>query len=543
MKKAKTKIFLILGATQILISCTPNKLEELSQKRIKDNSPEDFYVYKEKGPKETDVATHAKKKNSDIELGQQEQALFWDDLTKNFLIDREVGRKKVQIHINWYKRNPKHVERVSQRAKPYLPYIVKELKKNGLPLEFALLPFIESAFDPFAYSHGRASGLWQFIPATGRLYGLEIDWWFDARRDIRASTQAAIQYLKRLSKLFDGNWLLTAAAYNAGEGNILKSIRRSGIDRKQVEFWQLKVLSETSSYVPRLLAISEVVSNPSEYGITLPDIPDEPYWGVVDTSRQIDLNTAARLAEISQETLYSLNPGFNQWATHPEGPHELLLPSEKVEVFKINLDELKGSEHVAWKRHKVKKGESLSGIAEKYNSTVRQIKAANGLRKNIIRKNQSLLIPAPRDGVSYTMTRESRLTRKQKLLTASSEVDPISYVIRDGDSLWKIASEHGIKVKDLARANGLGVSSLIRPGNELKIYASKNRPAPYMKERTKIREIRYKVRDGESLSLIANKFNLTVKKILLWNSTYKNKKYIRPGDVLLLKVDVVNLIN
>ena len=141
------------------------------------------------------------------------------------------------------------------------------------------------------------------------------------------------------------------------------------------------------------------------------------------------------------------------------------------------------------------------------------------------------------------MTRESRLTRKQKLLTASSEVDPISYVIRDGDSLWKIASEHGIKVKDLARANGLGVSSLIRPGKELKIYASKNRPAPYMKERTKIREIRYKVRDGESLSLIANKFNLKVQKILLWNSTYRNKKYIHPGDVLLLKVDVVNLIN
>ena len=543
MKKPKTKIFLILGVTQILISCTPNKLEESSQKQIKDKNPQDFNVYKEEDSKKTDVATHTKKKNLDIEIGEQEKATFWEELTKNFLIDREVGRKKVQIHINWYKRNPKHVERVSQRAEPYLPYIVKELKKNGLPLEFALLPFIESAFDPFAYSHGRASGLWQFIPATGRLYGLEIDWWFDARRDIRASTQAAIRYLKRLNKLFDGNWLLTAAAYNAGEGNILKSIRRSGIDRKQVEFWQLKVLSETSSYVPRLLAISEVVSNPSEYGITLPDIPDEPYWEVVDTSRQIDLNTAARLAEISQKTLYSLNPGFNQWATRPEGPHELLLPSEKVEVFKKNLDELKESDHVAWKRHRVKKGESLSVIAEKYNSSVSQIKSANGLRKNLIRKNQSLLIPAPRDGVSYTMTRESRLTRKQKLLTASSEVDPISYLIRDGDSLWKIASEHGIKVKDLARANGLGVSSIIRPGNELKIYGSKTRPAPYMEERTKIREIRYKVRNGESLSLIANKFNLTVKKILLWNSTYRNKKYIRPGDVLLLKVDVVNLIN
>ena len=147
MKKPKTKIFLILGVTQILISCTPNKLEESSQKQIKDKNPQDFNVYKEEDSKKTDVATHTKKKNLDIEIGQQEKATFWEELTKNFLIDREVGRKKVQIHINWYKRNPKHVERVSQRAKPYLPYIVKELKKNGLPLEFALLPFIESAFD------------------------------------------------------------------------------------------------------------------------------------------------------------------------------------------------------------------------------------------------------------------------------------------------------------------------------------------------------------------------------------------------------------
>ena len=280
-----------------------------------------------------------------------------------------------------------------------------------------------------------------------------------------------------------------------------------------------------------------------KFTIFVPDIPDKPYWGLVDTYRQIDLNTAARLAEISQETLYSLNPGFNQWATHPEGPHELVLPCEKVKVFKKNLSELKESEHISWKRHRVKNGESLSSIAEKYNSTVRQIKASNGLRKNLIRKNQSLLIPAPTDGVSYTMTRESRLTKKQNFLTATSQLKPISYIIREGDSLWKIAFEHGVKVKDLARANGLGVASLIQPGDELKIYASQKRPKSYRNERTKIRKIRYKVRDGESLSLIASKFNLTVQQILLWNSTYRNKKYIHPGNVLLLKVDVVNLIN
>ena len=544
MKIAKTKIFLIIGVAQILISCASSKPEETSPIKIKNKNADFFDLPEEENLNDKDLKAHATKNNSDFKIYMHEQDSFWKNLTKKFRIDRQVDREEVQAHVKWYKRNPRHVERVARRAKPYLRYIVQELEKNGLPLELALLPVIESAFDPFAYSHGRASGLWQFIPSTGRLYGLKIDWWYDGRRDIRESTRAAIRYLERLNKLFDGNWLLAIAAYNAGEGNILKSIKRSKIKRERVTFWQLKVLSETSSYVPRLLAISEVISNPNEYGISLPDIPDEPYWEAVDTARQIDLNTAARLAEISQEELYSLNPGFNQWATHPDGPHELLLPREKVRVFKKNLGELKADQHVYWQRHKVKKGETLSGIAESYNSTVKQIKAVNGLRTTLIREQQSLLIPAPAKGVSYTMTRESRLTKKQTLLTAMSKAKPISYIVRDGDSLWKIAKEHGVKIKDLARANGLGLTSLIRAGDKLKIYAANNKPeASYRDGRVKIREIRYTVRNGESLSLIANRFNLTVRKILHWNSTFRNKKYIQPGDVLVLKVNVVNLIN
>ena len=185
-----------------------------------------FDAPKAEDRKDENLEAHAiaTKNNRGFKIDQKGKNSFWEDLTKKFHINREVGRGEVQTHIKWYKRNPRHVERVARRAKPYMRYIVKELEENGLPLELALLPFIESAFDPFAYSHGRASGLWQFIPSTAQVYGLKIDWWYDGRRDVRESTRAAIRYLKRLNKLFDGNWLLAIAAYNAGEGNILKSI-------------------------------------------------------------------------------------------------------------------------------------------------------------------------------------------------------------------------------------------------------------------------------------------------------------------------------
>ena len=191
MKIAKTYILLIVGATQILISCTSNKFEETSSLKIENKTPDHFNISKENDPTENDLEAHSLEKNSDFKINTQEQNSFWENLTEKFRIDREVDRIAVQAHVNWYKRNPQHVERVARRAKPYLRYIVTELEKNALPLELALLPVIESAFDPFAYSHGRASGLWQFIPSTGRLYGLKIDWWYDGRRDVRESTQAA----------------------------------------------------------------------------------------------------------------------------------------------------------------------------------------------------------------------------------------------------------------------------------------------------------------------------------------------------------------
>jgi membrane-bound lytic murein transglycosylase D len=213
--------------------------------------------------------------------------------------------------------------RVSERATPYLHLIVEAIDERGLPQELALLPVVESGFQPFAYSHGRAAGIWQFIPATGRHYGLKQNWWYDGRRDVTAATEAALDYLTYLNEMFDGDWLLALAAYNAGEGTVSRAIKRNRQAGRATDYWSLDLPRETMHYVPRLLAVSEIVAHPERHDIALTPISNEPAVAVVDLEHQVDLALAAELAEIDIETLYALNPGFNRWATAPEGPHRL----------------------------------------------------------------------------------------------------------------------------------------------------------------------------------------------------------------------------
>lgn len=465
----------------------------------------------------------------------------WERIRRGFKLEHDVDRKRVLNELKWYVNHPEYIDRVTKRAAPHIHYIVEQLESRGLPTEFALLPIVESAYDPFAYSHGRAAGLWQFIPSTARLYGLRIDWWYDGRRDVITSTKAAIDYLDYLHGMFNDDWLLALAAYNAGQGNVLSSIRRSNLDPDKVDFWSLKVLRETHTYVPRLLAISELIGNPGRYHMELPNVPNAPHWERVNVGSQIDLNKAAELADMSSTELYALNPGFNQWATHPDGPHELLIPIDKVERFEERLETLSMKDRVSWIRHKIKPGENLGLIAQKYNTTIGAIKRANNLKGNMIRAGHSVLIPGPNADEEYNMTREGRLASRHDYLKNTLNSEPITYIVQPGDSLWEIARRFDVNMRDLARWNGMGTTAVLNVGKELLIFTKK--PELSYAGKQQVRKLNYRVRKGESLSLIASKFNLTVNKIKSWNQALNSQKYIHPGDRLTLYVDVTSLIN
>ena len=281
---------------------------------------------------------------------------LWQRLRNGFQLEHQTHRNRVQREIDWFRKHPDYMQRVVARAEKYLYHIVNQLELNNLPLEFALLPVVESAYDPFAYSHGRASGLWQFIPATARLQGLKIDWWYDGRRDVVDSTEAAMRYLDHLHQRMGEDWLLALAAYNWGEGNVRASIRKNKRRQRQTDFWSLDLPKETTSYVPRLLALCAIVANPKAFEMNLEEIDDKPYWEVIDIGSQLDLGKAAELAEITNQELYQLNPGYNQWSTHPDGPHRLLIPVKNANRFSRALVKLSQNERLTWKRNRIATG-------------------------------------------------------------------------------------------------------------------------------------------------------------------------------------------
>lgn len=471
---------------------------------------------------------------------------IWDRIRAGFQLDLSVREVRIDNEIRWFAGHQDYLDRVTARASRYLYHILNEVDKRALPTELVLLPIVESAYDPFAYSHGRAMGIWQFIPSTGRLFGLKKNWWYDGRRDIQAATTAALNYLERLHSEFDGDWLLALAAYNTGSGKVRTAIRNNRRLGKAVDFWSLKLPLETRTYVPKLLAISQLVADPLKFNVKFIRVEDQPYWVQVDTGSQIDLTVAAGLAEISVEELYLLNPAFSRWATQPQGPHRLLIPVAQQQVFNQNLSRLSAEKRVAWQRHKILPGENLGVIAWKYNTTVNTIKQANGLRGTVIRAGGSLLIPsALQDQVSYKLSGEQRLRATRASLRNQQGRDPLKYKVVVGDNLWDISRKYNVNVRALAKWNGLATTDLLHPGTVLSIW-SRVANADFVmatkidKQRSEvIRKVNYRVRKGESLSLIANKFNLSVKNIKQWNNQLTGKQYIQPGQRLVLYVDVI----
>ncbi len=453
----------------------------------------------------------------------------WDVLRSEFMISHEVNRPEVQEQIRWLAAHPSYLQKVSRQSEPYIYHIVGEIKRRHLPGELALLPMIESAYDPFAYSGVGAAGLWQLMPGTGTDLGLKQDWWFDGRRSIRPSTDAALNYLVYLNRFFEGNWILAIAAYDAGEGTVSRSIKSTTRPSRAVDFWNIPLPAETKAYIPRLLALAEVINNPARYKIDLPNIPYLPYFEEVNIGSQIDLNHAAKLAGISYKELIKLNPGYNRWTTAPYKPFKLLIPAEKVQRFNLNLSNVPEEDRISFTKHQVKHGDSLDTIATKYHTTVSLIKQLNQLKTNHVKPNQSILIPNSKNTSVVAKSETPKMTASAAPVSATPLLKPLTaarnhrviHIVQNNENYKKIQQTYGVSAKDIQLWNKLDINKPLRKGQQLIIWKRVKEP------------IQYVVKSGDSLSAIARLHQTKVHKILELNPSLKGRA-LQPGQKILI---------
>lgn len=323
-----------------------------------------------------------------------QQNSIWNEIRQHLALQDQYERPEVYKWIYWLKSHPSVLRQVFQNAQPYLYYIYQQTQNYHMPAEFALLPVIESAYDPYAYSSTGAVGIWQMMPGTAMIYGLDINWWYDGRRDIITSTDRALTYLVNLKQQLN-DWLLAAAAYDAGAETIQRALAANPAQSYQgSSFWRLSLSQETEDYVPKLLAISALVADPEKYGISLPYIPNKEYFSAIKINFQIDMSEIEQMAQISTREVKRLNPGMQRFATDPDKSYTLLLPTENAEIFRVNLSRLAGKNHVSWQYHEVHEGQTLESIAENYHTTMDLLRKVNKLSLNDeVATGQGLVVP------------------------------------------------------------------------------------------------------------------------------------------------------
>lgn len=471
----------------------------------------------ENGLEEPDLSAEA------ISEQQQPQAIapidIWQRLRQGFQITPDSLPYSADKQLQRYLKNPHNLNLLFEHSSPFLFHVTEQLENANLPLELALLPIVESNYDPLAYSPSHAVGLWQFIPSTATSLGLERSRWYEGRRDVVQSTAAAVTYLGYLNKQFNGNWLHALAAYNSGEGAVRKAIRKNRRLGKSTEFWALRLPRETKNYVPQLMALASIVKDAEKLKVNLPEISNSAYFAVVDLPAQIELDKVIEVTGVDDAVFTQLNSAYKRSVTPPEVGYHILLPIDKSHILGNFLATSEPSTWAEYREYIVKSGDTLSHIAKRYNQTTQQIKITNRLRNDFLRIGQVLRIPP---------------TGEVAVLTEYKTPPVRTYIVAAGDTLSEIAAKHKVTISSLKRANHL-TSNLIKVNQELIIKAPRSGP-----KSTPVRKLNYQVRNGDSLYLIAKRFDLKITDITSWNKLDKNK-YLQPGQRLTLYINPLRI--
>lgn len=498
---------------------------------------------------------------------------LWDVLRSEFTLSHHEYNPAVQENIEWLMNDQDFLIRTASRAAPYLYFIHHQVKKHKLPIELVLLPIIESGYNPFIYSTAGAAGIWQMMPDTASGLGIKQDWWYDGRRDVVASTRAALDYLSYLFDFFDGNSLLAIAAYNSGEGAVMSAIRRNIREGKSTDFWSLPLPRETRTYVPRLLALAIIVAHPERYPIKFPAIRNAPYLAQVDVGGQMDLKQAANFAGLSLKNIQQLNPGFNRLVTHPNGPYKLVLPIEHVEQFMAHLANTSLSSHIDWMQYKIKSSDTLDSIAKRFNTTALALREINHLKQGQIKKGMKLVIPktvatvlnnhhknnqpdeisieqtmidiAPKIASTSQSTTNTSSTIKEdnegkNYAKSNMKSGDTLYMVRNNDTVEKIAEHFNLAARTIYAVNQLHSYSIIHPGDQLLIpthLAQMKSRKPNNSETPELRKLApgdtlYMIRHGDTIEKIAAKFKTTPAAIRVANLMMDNT--MQEGDHLII---------
>ncbi|MBI6954628.1 lytic transglycosylase domain-containing protein [Pseudomonas sp. CCOS 191] len=403
----------------------------------------------------------------------------WERMRQGFALQDGMDvNPRIEQQRLWFASNPSFLENAGERGSLYLHYIVERLEERDMPLELALLPAIESAYNPMAYSRAHAAGMWQFIPSTGRHFNLRQTNFYDGRRDVTASTNAALDYLNRLHDMFNGDWLLALAAYNAGEGTVSRAIERNERLGLPTDYWNLPLPQETRDYVPKLLALSQVVNTPAAYGVNLNPIANEPYFEAVAINDRLDLSRVAAFADIDEDELIQLNPAFKKRMT-VDGPQQLLVPTAKAQLLSDRMSNLKPEELVslqpnkavfqaalaeakapAARSYRVKRGDNLGSIAKANRVSVKQLQSWNRIRGNNLKVGQVLAL---RGGSAPSAAANRVADAKQR---------STQYKVRKGDSYYLVAKRFNVEMKHLKRWNPR-TGHALKPGQTLTVYLAR----------------------------------------------------------------------